>query len=243
MLITEHLINAEFSASSYPHVLQEIQGRVHFFLDLTDRSITIRAMSQEKATRTRILTAARERFHHRSYADVGVAEICEDARIQKGSFYHFFRSKQDLAVAVIDDMAEDWAHGFLAEAFDRDKAPLERLDAIAGAAYRWQNAAKEADGCMPGCLFGNLALELSTRDEVLRARLVAVFNQAKSQFYETLKEAVEAAAIAPLNLEATAGAMLSYLEGVIMLAKAHNDPGLILVLAPAIKTLRIELAG
>lgn len=200
-------------------------------------------MSQEKATRTRILTAARERFHHRSYADVGVAEICEDARIQKGSFYHFFRSKQDLAVAVIDDMAEDWAHGFLAEAFDRDKAPLERLDAIAGAAYRWQNAAKEADGCMPGCLFGNLALELSTRDEVLRARLVAVFNQAKSQFYETLKEAVEAAAIAPLNLEATAGAMLSYLEGVIMLAKAHNDPGLILVLAPAIKTLRIELAG
>jgi TetR/AcrR family transcriptional regulator, transcriptional repressor for nem operon len=227
----------------HPQALQEVHGRVHFSLVLTDRSITIKSMSQEKATRTRILTAARERFHHRSYADVGVAEICEDARIQKGSFYHFFRSKQDLAVAVIDDMAEDWAHGFLAEAFDRDKTPMERLNAIAGAAYRWQNAAKEAEGCMPGCLFGNLALELSTRDEVLRARLVAVFNQAKSQFYETLKEAVEAAAIAPLNLEATAGAMLSYLEGVIMLAKAHNDPGLILVLAPAIKTLRIELAG
>jgi hypothetical protein len=31
-------------------------------------------------------------------------------------------------MAVIDDMAEDWAHGFVAEAFDQTLSPLERLD-------------------------------------------------------------------------------------------------------------------
>ncbi|MCB1792269.1 MAG: TetR/AcrR family transcriptional regulator [Gammaproteobacteria bacterium] len=194
-------------------------------------------------TRTRILSTARELFHGRSYADVGVKEICSIAKVPKGSFYHFFPSKQDLAMAVIDDMAEDWAHGFVAEAFDRDLPPLERLDYMIDAAYYWQKAAKDIEGRMPGCLFGNLALEVSTRDDVLRAKLHAVFQKASARFHETLDEAVEAGVLAPLNTEATAQAMLAYLEGVILLAKTRNDPEVVRILGPAIKTLRIELAA
>ncbi|MEW8500635.1 MAG: helix-turn-helix domain-containing protein, partial [Candidatus Thiodiazotropha taylori] len=60
-------------------------------------------MSIEMDTKERILATARELFHGRSYADVGIKEICSMANVQKGSFYHFFQSKQDLAMAVIDD--------------------------------------------------------------------------------------------------------------------------------------------
>ncbi len=194
-------------------------------------------------TKARILHVARDLFHGRSYADVGIKEICDLARVQKGSFYHFFPSKQDLAMAVIDDMADDWAHGFVAEAFDRDLPPLERLDYLIDAAYYWQKAAKDLEGRMPGCLFGNLALEVSTRDEVLRAKLNAVFAKASSRFRETLDEAIEQGLIAPLDAEATAQAMLAYLEGMILLAKTRNDPEVIRELGPAIKTLRIELAA
>ncbi len=192
-------------------------------------------------TKARILHVARDLFHGRSYADVGIKEICDLAAVQKGSFYHFFPSKRDLAMAVIDDMADDWAHGFVAEAFDRDLPPLERLDYLIDAAYYWQKAAKDLEGRMPGCLFGNLALEVSTRDEVLRAKLNAVFTQASSRFHETLDEAIEQGLIAPLDAEATAQAMLAYLEGMILLAKTRNDPEVIRELGPAIKTLRIEL--
>lgn len=192
-------------------------------------------------TRTRILSTARELFHGRSYADVGIKEICDLANVQKGSFYHFFPSKQDLAMAVIDDMADDWAHGFVAEAFDRELPALERLDYMVDAAYYWQKAAKDIEGRMPGCLFGNLALEVSTRDDVLRAKLNAVFQKASARFHETLDEAVETGAMAPLNTGATAQAMLAFLEGVILLAKTRNDPDVVLELGPAIKTLRIEL--
>ena len=199
-------------------------------------------MNVEHDTRTRILSTARELFHGRSYADVGIKEICDLAKVQKGSFYHFFPSKQDLAMAVIDDMADDWAHGFVAEAFDQNLPPLERLDYMIDAAYYWQKAAKDIEGRMPGCLFGNLALEISTRDDVLRAKLNAVFDKASRRFHEALDQAVELGEIPPLDSEATASAMLAFLEGIILLAKTRNDPEVIRDLGPAIKTLRIELA-
>ncbi|MBI4998988.1 MAG: TetR/AcrR family transcriptional regulator [Rhodocyclales bacterium] len=197
-------------------------------------------MHAEPDTRSRILAVAREMFHGRSYADVGIQEICAGAKVQKGSFYHFFPSKQELAMAVIDDMAEDWAHGFVAEAFDQNLPPVERLDYMIDAAYYWQKAAKDIEGRMPGCLFGNLALEISTRDDVMRAKLNAVFEKAKDKFRLTLEEAVAAGTMAPMNTECTATAMLAFLEGIILLAKSRNDPDVILRLGPAIKTLRIE---
>ncbi len=200
-------------------------------------------MTPETDTRTRILATAREMFHSRSYADVGIQEICVGAKVQKGSFYHFFPSKHDLAMAVIDDMADDWAHGFVAEAFDQNLPPVERLDYMIDAAYYWQKATVDAEGRMRGCLFGNLALEMSTRDEVMRAKLNAVFNKAKDRFRATLDEAVQAGALAAMDSEHTATAMLAYLEGIILLAKTRNEPELILVLGPAIKTLRIELTN
>ena len=198
-------------------------------------------MNAPSDTRDRILATARELFHGRSYSDVGIKEICDIAKVQKGSFYHFFPSKRDLAMAVIDDMADDWAQGFVAEAFDRNLPPMERLDYMVDAAYYWQKAAKDLEGRMPGCLFGNLALEVSTRDEVLRAKLNAVFDKAARRFHETLEQAIESGAIAPLDTEATASAMLAFLEGIILLAKTRNDPDVVQRLGPAIKTLRIEL--
>ncbi len=92
---------------------------------------------------------------------------------------------------------------------------------------------------MPGCLFGKLALEVSTRDDLLRAKLTAIFSRTKDRFKEALDEAASAGTISPLDTESTALAMLAYLEGIILLAKTRNDPELVRVLGPAIKTLRI----
>lgn len=191
-------------------------------------------------TRDRILEAAKSRFHSRSYADVGIKEICDTAHIQKGSFYHFFPSKRDLVLAVIDEFATEWAEGFVAEAFDPALPPMERISYMIDAAYFWQKSAKEKHGKIPGCLFGNLVLEISTKDDVLRARLNAVLAQAKNRFQEALQEAVERGDIAPLNTELTAEAMLAYLEGMILFAKAQNDPEVLYRLGSAMMTLRIE---
>jgi len=197
-------------------------------------------MNVQPSARARILSTARELFHSRSYVDVGITEICRRAQIHKGSFYHFFPSKRDLALAVIDDMAAEWARGFVGEAFDPALPPLERLDYMVDAVYYWQKAAKDLEGHMPGCLFGNLALELSTRDDVLRAKLTAVFQRANTRFRDTLDEAVETGSLAPVDTGETAAAMLAFLEGVILLAKTQNDPEVVRTLGPAIRTIRID---
>ncbi len=191
-------------------------------------------------TRQRILLTARELFHGNNYADIGIKQICDIAGVQKGSFYHFFPSKRDLALSVIDHMAEDWASGFVQEAFDPELPPMERLDYLIDGAYFWQKATKNIDGRMPGCLFGNLALEISTRDDVLRARLSSVFEKTEQRFEDTLIEAVQLSVISPLNTHLTAQAMLAYLEGIILLAKSRNDPEVIQQLGVAIKAIRIE---
>ena len=198
-------------------------------------------ISSPTDTRSRIIASAKSRFHSRSYANVGIQEICENAGVQKGSFYHFFPSKRDLALAVIDEFADDWANGFVAEAFDPALPPMERIDYLIDAAYFWQKAIKEVHGRMLGCIFGNLTLEVSTQDDIMRAKLLAIFTLAKSRFKDALDQAVAEGVIAPLDSALTAEAMLAYLEGVILLAKSQNDPELLYRLGPAIKTLRIEL--
>lgn len=192
-------------------------------------------------TRSRILTTARELFHGRSYADVGVKEICDTAQVQKGSFYHFFPSKRDLALAVIEDFADEWANGFLAEAFDAELPPMERLEYMILASYFWQKAQKDIEGRMPGCPFGNLALEVSTKDDVIRTKVSAVFTRAKEKFRETLQQAVDEGDLAGIDTELTAEAMLAYLEGIMLLAKSRNDPEVIRLLGPAILGVRIDL--
>lgn len=196
-------------------------------------------------TRARILNSARELFHGRSYSDVGVKEICERARVLKGSFYHFFPSKRDVAAAVVDDVARDWANGIVAEAFDTQLSPLERFDYLVDGVYYWQKSAQSKDqsGRMPGCLFGNLALEVGTRDEVLQTKLGHVFAFAERRFMDALDEGVESGALQPMDTRLTAAAMLAYIEGVILLAKSRNRAEIVLELGPSIKSIRVEAAG
>ena len=54
-------------------------------------------------SRDRLVSAATELFLGGSFHNVGIAEICETAKVNKGTFYHFFPSKIDLLLEVIDD--------------------------------------------------------------------------------------------------------------------------------------------
>ncbi len=96
-------------------------------------------MSAQSDTRTRILEAARDLIYASSYADVGVQAICDRAGVKKGSFYHFFKSKQALTLAVIDHFFSDFRDSLIREAFDSDLPPperFERLVALAIARHR-----------------------------------------------------------------------------------------------------------
>ncbi|MCA9773881.1 MAG: helix-turn-helix transcriptional regulator, partial [Myxococcales bacterium] len=53
-------------------------------------------------TRERLLGAAQELMMEKGYAATSVDQICARAGLTKGSFFHHFRGKEDLAVAAAD---------------------------------------------------------------------------------------------------------------------------------------------
>lgn len=89
-------------------------------------------------TRERILDSARSLIYACSYADVGVAEICSKAGVRKGSFYHYFPSKRDLTVAVLDSTFADFKHDLLDRAFAADVGPRAHLRRLIDLGTRFQ---------------------------------------------------------------------------------------------------------
>lgn len=182
-------------------------------------------MGRPSDARERLVTAASDLLHARGYGAVGVAEICAAADVRKGSFYHFFESKQALTVEVIEAAWVAQRPLWLA-ALAEDKPPLVRVERLLSLQASTQRDGHASTGTMLGCLFGNLALELSHEEVVARA-LSAVFEDQVSLLTEALRAAAENGRIAPSRATPeTARDLLAQVEGTVLFAKVANDPSL-----------------
>ncbi|WP_018348768.1 TetR/AcrR family transcriptional regulator [Longispora albida] len=167
-------------------------------------------MGRPSTARDRLLEAACDLMGSRGYGSIGVAEICATADVRKGSFYHFFESKQALVLAAIDAHWAAQRPGWVTTlASPGGPASLEKLLADQVAYQRYTLA---ATGSIRGCLLANLALELSSADEVIKARLAAIFDEQISLV------AAELGGDKPL-----ARAVLAQLEGMVLFARLANS--------------------
>ena len=122
--------------------------------------------AQEPAidTEQRLLRTAFRLFHEQGFHATGVATILREAEVNPGSMYHFFKSKDDLLIRVLE-----FALGYLDEAVMRPVEskvadPLERVFALLHQYRDWMRQ----EGCRMGCPIGNLALEVSDGNPAAR---------------------------------------------------------------------------
>lgn len=193
-------------------------------------------MGRQSDARRRLLSTAMELMCARGYTAVGVQEICVHAGVNKGSFYHFFPSKQALVLAVIDAYGEHiqtlWAEALRAPgAFD------VRLRQVFEATYDAHRTLFSTHGQLHGCPLGNLALELSCQDETIRQRLQDVFILWVQTIEQGLQEAVSLGDLPPTDTKTVAQIIVAYFEGVILLAKTQNDPDIVKRLASGVLQL------
>ena len=118
------------------------------------------------STRERLLEAAHSLIWANSYAHVSVDDICRAAKIQKGSFYHFFPTKAELAAAA---MEEHWAQSCpeMDEIFSSRLSPPEQLHALCVAILEDQTESLERTGKVCGCPYATLSSEMSGQNEAL----------------------------------------------------------------------------
>ena len=196
-------------------------------------------MSESSDTYQRILESAKELIYAKSYADVGVAAICDRAQVKKGSFYHFFPSKQDLTLAVIEAFYVEFKTALIDKAFDSSLTPLKRLERVLDLSIEFQENIYQQTGQVYGCPFGNLATEVSTQNEKLRRKLDSVFKKLQNQVRDTLQEAVADQSVANIDVDKTAQAFMAMFEGCMLLAKTQNDPSILRQVLPAAAHLKL----
>jgi len=121
----------------------------------------------------KLLDAAHELLWEHSYGATSVDAICEKAGVKKGSFYHFFESKSELALAALE---ANWqANKARYDAiFSPTVPPLERIQKFLDGALKCQEDCKEQSGQVLGCPVFSLGCEISTQDEAIREKVAAI---------------------------------------------------------------------
>jgi len=194
-------------------------------------------MGRTSDAREKLIESAVELIHSRSYSEVGVNELCKHAGVKKGSFYHFFPSKQDLTLAALDQFMEMFRREFSGPSFAGDLPASERIQQVFEVMYQHQRTTLDATGHVWGCPVGNLALELSTQDEPIRQKVQQVFEMMMEMVEQLLREAVSDGDLPELDITITAQALLAYIEGVLLISKTWNDPEIIRQLATKVPQL------
>jgi TetR/AcrR family transcriptional repressor of nem operon len=79
------------------------------------------------ATRDKIIASGIRAMLDKSFNAVGLNEILTDAGVPKGSFYHYFKSKEAFGVAVVEQFVADAADELRSTLGDASQSPLTRL--------------------------------------------------------------------------------------------------------------------
>lgn len=169
-------------------------------------------------TRERLIHAARDLFWEQGYAATGIAQILRRAEARSGSLYHFFPTKEDLLLAVLEWYEGNLYREVIDPVFERVMDPIERIFGILDG-YRRGLLMTECSG---GCPIGNLALELADTHRNVREPLARNFTQWRDVVQQCLDEAAERLPEG-VDTEALATFVLTTMEGAVMLARTYRN--------------------
>jgi TetR/AcrR family transcriptional regulator, transcriptional repressor for nem operon len=138
--------------------------------------MTTTSESTATDTRERLIEGAVTLLHTHAYRAVGVKALCEVAGVRKGSFYHFFSSKEDLTLAALDLSWERFRSAVIEPILDQNLDDKARIIAIRDACLDTHGHGAHADH-PHGCIFGRLSASITNGEPLLRARLAEIFTE------------------------------------------------------------------
>lgn len=167
-------------------------------------------------TRTALVRAGVELLTEQGFVSTGIDQVLKKVGVPKGSFYHYFASKDDFGFAVIDAYG-----GYFAAKLDRwlanpARLPLHALaDFVADA-----KAGMTRFQFRRGCLVGNLGQELGGSHDEFRRRLDSIMMDWQGRVAACLRQARAAGQIKPdTDCERMAEFFWTGWEGAILRAK------------------------
>lgn len=174
-----------------------------------------------KDTKAEIVKAGMSIISRQGFNSSGIDAILKKADVPKGSFYHYFSSKKDFGLNVLDRFAAGIDRIFTSFLEDQSLPPITRLrNCLESLAARFED-----NNCSIGCLVANMGQELADQDEEFRGKLAEIFTNWCGHFEKCLREARERGEIPDdISPEHTAQFFLSGFEGALLVSKVLKSP-------------------
>lgn len=172
-------------------------------------------------SKKRILDAAMHVVRAKGYAATSIDDVCEAAGLTKGSFFHHFKSKEELALAAADHFAAMASGLFAAAPYHAHADPLDRL--LGYVDFR----AAILRGELPQytCLLGTLVQETYETHPAIRAACERHICEHAAEVTKDITEAKKKyAPRAKWTPESLGLFTQSVLQGAFILAKAKHGP-------------------
>lgn len=170
------------------------------------------------ATRARLVESARQLFWERGYESTSLGDVVKRAKANPGSLYYFFKTKEDLLLAVLERYTELLWPAVVEPAFKAVDDPMVRIFAILEG-YRQGLLATEF---ARGCPIGSLSLEIGEALPAARAKIATNFDG----WVEWIKKCFDQASdqFPPeTDRAALARFVLTVMEGAVMQARAYHS--------------------
>ncbi len=180
-------------------------------------------MANVNDTKQKLIDTALELLWTNSYGSVSVDDICKAADVKKGSFYHFFPSKIDLTVAVMEENSRV-SKPYYDDIFSAGTPPVERFERLADFMYNVQAQAAAKYGHVCGCPCASLSSEIAAHERGVRRKFEDI-SQLQDRYYQNALRDMVVQGILPENTDVKVKAqeVRAYLLGQVMLARIQND--------------------
>lgn len=178
------------------------------------------ATGEERDTKAILLEAGMTVMFEKGYTNTGIQEVLSSVGVPKGSFYHYFESKEDFALKIIRNVEESYVislNGFLR---DSSLTPVARLRKLC----ETKKTDLAEQRCRRGCLIGNLSQEMADQSETLRLELARVMGRWRDIYSACIDEGQASGEISKkTSPDVLAEMFLCGWEGSIMRAKTQKD--------------------
>lgn len=141
----------------------------------------------KNTTRAKLIKTGAKAMLAKSYNAVGIQEVLSEVEVPKGSFYHYFDSKEDFGVAIVEYYGEQLANSIRAKLTDARIPPRQRLIEYFMAVRDYYTK----NGCGQGCLVAKLATEIADVSPRVRVALKSEFDKWSRLLAECIIEAQE----------------------------------------------------
>lgn len=192
----------------------------------------------------RLMDAALALMWEESYGSVTIDDICQRANVKKGSFYYFFKSKAELAVAALEKLWKDDWKPRLDACFSPSVDPLVRLKNYFEGIHASQVEIKARSGKVLGCPVCTVGSEVSTQEVDVSATIRDIMSRKQRYYQSAIRDAVAQGVIEPCDPVQESLALFALLEGLVSQARIMNDPEVLRKLPTmALSMLRVKTKG